>query len=105
MKRTILTALSLLTLFVLPHHLSAGPRSWQQAQKIAERHAEKLGIIDEKSEVHLAKTAETEDFKSRKSGQKLTKTPAYYIFEHGKNKGFTIVSGDDRLPEIVGYAD
>lgn len=105
MKRTILTALSLLTLFVLPHQLSAGPRSWQQAQKIAERHAEKLGIIEEKSEVHLAKTAEREDFKSRKSGQKLTKNPAYYIFEHGKNKGFTIVSGDDRLPEIVGYAD
>lgn len=37
MKRTILTAVSLLFLFVLPHHLSAGPRSWQQAQKIAER--------------------------------------------------------------------
>lgn len=37
MKRTILTAVSLLILFVLPHHLSAGPRSWQQAQKIAER--------------------------------------------------------------------
>lgn len=86
MKRTILTALSLLTLFVLPHQLSAGPRSWQQAQKIAERHAEKLGIIEEKSEVHLAKTAEREDFKSRKSGQKLTKNPAYYIFEHGKIK-------------------
>lgn len=33
MKRTILTAVSLLILFVLPHHLSAGPRSWQQAQK------------------------------------------------------------------------
>lgn len=37
MKRTILTAVSLLFLFVLPPHLSAGPRSWQQAQKIAER--------------------------------------------------------------------
>lgn len=37
MKRTILTAVSLLILFALPHHLSAGPRSWQQAQKIAER--------------------------------------------------------------------
>lgn len=36
MKRTILTAVSLLILFVLPPHLSAGPQSWQQAQKIAE---------------------------------------------------------------------
>ena len=37
MKRTILTAVSLLILFVLPPYLSAGPQSWQQAQKIAER--------------------------------------------------------------------
>lgn len=37
MKRTILTAVSLLILFVLPPHLSAGPQSWQQAQKKAER--------------------------------------------------------------------
>lgn len=37
MKRTILTAVSLLILFVLPPHLSAEPQSWQQAQKIAER--------------------------------------------------------------------
>lgn len=37
MKRTILTAVSLLILFVLPPHLSAGPQSWQQAQNIAER--------------------------------------------------------------------
>lgn len=37
MKRTILSAVSLLILFVLPPHLSAGPQSWQQAQKIAER--------------------------------------------------------------------
>ena len=36
MKRTILTAVSLLILFVLPPHLSAGPQSWQQTQKIAE---------------------------------------------------------------------
>lgn len=37
MKRTILTAVSLLILFVLPPHLSAGPQSWQQTQKIAVR--------------------------------------------------------------------
>lgn len=29
--------------------------------------------------------------------------PYYYVFTEGKNEGFTVVSGDDRLPAIVGY--
>ena len=29
----------------------------------------------------------------------------YYVFSTGKNRGFTIVSGDDRLPAIIGYTD
>lgn len=29
---------------------------------------------------------------------------AYYVFNHADDQGFTIVAGDDRLPDIVGYA-
>ena len=29
----------------------------------------------------------------------------YYIFNAENNKGFVIVSGDDRTPDILGYAD
>lgn len=29
---------------------------------------------------------------------------SYYVFPNANSKGFTIVSGDDRLPEIVGYS-
>ncbi len=31
--------------------------------------------------------------------------PAYYIFNNGENKGFVIVSGDDRCYPILGYSD
>lgn len=40
--------------------------------------------------------------KSQASDQE---TASYYVFPHGEGKGFTIVSGDDCLPEIVGYTD
>lgn len=61
-------------LLLLMMHLAsfAGPRSFQQAKKIALRQATQLGIsMDEISSA----------------------------------KGFTVVSGDDRLPEVVGYSD
>ena len=29
---------------------------------------------------------------------------SYYVFENGDDRGFTVVSGDDRLPDIVGYS-
>ena len=43
----------------------------------------------------------------RNSGQLLvadTLAP-YYIISRGDNEGFVIVSGDDCLPEIIGYTD
>lgn len=29
----------------------------------------------------------------------------YYVFSAGENTGYTVVSGDDRLPAIIGYSD
>ena len=34
-----------------------------------------------------------------------TQTKAYYVFNVENNGGFVIVSGDDRMPEILGYSD
>ena len=45
--------------------------------------------------------------KARKQGSKGEITlsqESYYVFPNANSKGFTIVSGDDRLPEIVGYS-
>ncbi len=74
----------------------AGPRSFTQAQMIAEAKAKSLGIVI--------------DSKARAKAKVLNRTQTqqtadYYVFPNGSGKGFTIVSGDDCMPEIVGYAD
>ena len=42
-------------------------------------------------------------YQQNSSGSAETAT-SYYVFDNGADKGFTIVSGDDELPEIVGYS-
>lgn len=74
----------------------AKPRSLEQARAIAARHAREMGIVQSlqgaprkvKSQVNRASTS----------------AQSYYVFENGGNKGYTIVPGDDRLPDIVGYS-
>lgn len=92
-NRLLLFAGSLL----IPVVVMAGPRSFQQAKAIAEKQAALLGVtIDQKAMT-----------KARKQGSKGEITfsqESYYVFPNANSKGFTIVSGDDRLPEIVGYS-
>ncbi len=42
---------------------------------------------------------------ARIKGMSAAGTASYYIFNNQGGKGFTIVAGDDRLPDVVGYAD
>ncbi len=89
--------LQLLFLFLLLHLVAlAGPRSFQQAKQIARRQAALHGIVMDESATSLAKSTRNSAVSSELS--------AYYVFPNGEGKGFTIVSGDDRLPEIVGYS-
>lgn len=45
----------------------------------------------------------------RKSPLRIMKTQQecapYYIYSRGKNRGFVVVSGDDALPEVLGYTE
>ena len=94
MKRLYLLSL-LIMLFVSTSAL-ASPRTFSQAKAIAERKAALLGIkIDKKA---AAKAPSM-------NGGTTTAMSPYYVFPFGENKGFAIVSGDDDMPEIVGYAD
>lgn len=92
-NRLLLFAGSLL----MPMVVMAGPRSFQQAKAIAEKQAALLGVtIDQK--------AMTKARKQGDKGKMNLSQQSYYVFPNANSKGFTIVSGDDRLPEIVGYS-
>lgn len=92
-NRLLLFAGSLL----IPMVVMAGPRSFQQAKAIAEKQAALLGVtIDQK--------AMTKARKQGSKGEITLSQESYYVFPNADSKGFTIVSGDDRLPEIVGYS-
>lgn len=92
-NRLLLFAGSLL----VPMVVMAGPRSFQQAKAIAEKQAALLGVtIDQK--------AMTKARKQGDKGKMNLSQQSYFVFPNANSKGFTIVSGDDRLPEIVGYS-
>lgn len=92
-NRLLLFAGSLL----MPMVVMAGPRSFQQAKAIAEKQAALLGVtIDQKAMTKVRK-------QGGKAEMNLSQQ-SYYVFPNANSKGFTIVSGDDRLPEIVGYS-
>lgn len=93
MKHKQLFFLSLAFLMV-PLTMLAGPRSFQQAKAIAERQAAKLGISMD----------ETVNFAKSFGNAAASETEDFYIFPNGEDKGFTIVSGDDRMPEVIGYS-
>ena len=94
MKRLYL--LSMLIMLFISTAALASPRTFSQAKAIAERKAALLGIkIDSKAAAKVPSM----------NGGTATAVSPYYVFPFGENKGFAIVSGDDDMPEIVGYAD
>lgn len=90
-KHTLLLFLLLMAMPVLAEN-----RSFRQACEIAERHAAKNGAHIGLQSVKRAKVLNKQ--------QSTTSSRGYYVFPHDGNCGYTIVSGDDRMPEIVGYS-
>lgn len=98
MKKNFLLLLSLMLL--LSVSAIAGPRSYQQAKAIAQRQAAMLGIEMDAEVTASAKAAPRMSVSSAVSPS----ATCYYVFANGEDNGFTIVSGDDRMPEVVGYS-
>lgn len=98
MKKDLLLLLSLMLL--LSVSAIAGPRSYQQAKAIAQRQAAMLGI---EMDAEVAASAKAAPRMSVSFAVSPSAT-CYYVFANGEDKGFTIVSGDDRMPEVVGYS-
>lgn len=91
MKKDLLLLLSLMLL--LSVSAIAGPRSYQQAKAIAQRQAAMLGI---EMDAEVAASAKAAPRMSVSSAVSPSAT-CYYVFANGEDKGFTIVSGDDRM--------
>lgn len=72
----------------------AAPRTLSQAKAIAAKFAAQKG--------GSVKNAARRSLTCARASQA---DMPYYVFNQGDNQGFTIVSADDELPEIVGYAD
>lgn len=77
----------------------AAPRSVEQARELALQQM-KNGVNGVRGQVYLPTDGPRLVYS--KAGKYTT--PCYYVFSAGENSGFTIVSGDDRLPAIVGYS-
>lgn len=92
---SIFTLASLLLLVCVG--TSAKKRTFNEAKAIAQRQATSLGATLSSASIETAKRLNA----SPATGD----SRAYYVFPHDRGKGFTIVSGDDQLPEIVAYSD
>ena len=57
------------------------------------------------SQPQLVKTAARRNISGRRLAPAYQTVAPYYIFSRGENQGFVIVSGDDALPEVLGYTE
>lgn len=98
--KTIFNLIISLILF-LPIHLTAREITESEALLKA-RKFEQYGITSYKNIKQHGKTAPLKlTYTCKESGG----SNLYYVFNRGENKGFIIVSGDDRANDILGYSD
>lgn len=91
MKKTLLC---LLSCFWIAVSAEASPIGKQKAQAIAHSFLTEKGVKVDCLKSSAEGLATPADDGSR----------PFYVFNNGSNKGFVIVSGDDRAPKILGYS-
>jgi len=94
MKKIFLTMGAVLTAL----SMSADPIDLERAQEIASDFMVNEGPT-------LVKKATRNESKARKVSAQVRSCSPYYIFSRGAGQGFVIVSGDDCLPEVLGYTE
>lgn len=94
---------ALILMFTATGIAFAAPRSVEQARKAAVMQMQKHRANKAKAhgETGTALNPQLVLAKERQNKDEAY----YYVFSAGRNLGYTIVSGDDRLPEIVGYTE
>lgn len=82
-------------LVAIPVLASAAPVTRQQAQEVARQFMIEKGMTTENAEMA---------FKAPRCGQVADENAYYYVFNAPQNRGYVIVSGDDRTAEVLGYS-
>lgn len=94
MKKTATTIL----MFFMTLSLMAAPRTKAQALAIAQKLAGHICSIVE-LDTYASSNTKTSATTSTDSNE------PYYIFNNEYNNGYIIISGEDRLPALIGYTD
>lgn len=81
----------------LCQYMSADPITPERAAQLAAQY-----VADKASKPQLVKAGPRKRTAARLS-RKAAESAPYYIYSRGDNCGFVIVSGDDALPEVLGY--
>ena len=100
-KRIVALALMLIASSVT---MTVASRSVEQARKEAQKLRIKKGPSKAKAKAGT-EYAEPQLVFSKAKEKAKTDEAYYYVFSEGDNCGYTIVSGDDRFPAIVGYTE
>lgn len=91
------TCLAILLLFPLA--------TWADRINEAEALQKAQAFLQERGRSEVEPTSMRTATKGRKAPAANTTESDYYVFNIGSNDGFVIVSGDDRVDAILGYAD
>ena len=96
-KNTASKLTVLLALWLVPPMMLAGPVDETTARQRAQTFLSERGVNDRLSHSHRAP--------AKVQAPPATEQNSYYVFNVPQQQGFVIVSGDDRTPAILGYAD
>lgn len=85
---------------MLSASMMADPIDVERAKALASQFMPTVG-----SQPQLVKRAVRRSTSGRRLAPAYKNVAPYYIFSRGENQGFVIVSGDDALPEVLGYTE
>ena len=88
----------LLWMLMMALSINAAPRSLSQARAIALNKATVLGVDITSSSKSIKRSM------IKTSELSNTTAESFYVFPGTQGKGYIIVAGDDRMPDIVGYS-
>lgn len=92
--------LGLLTLLLSANTAMADPIGLSKAKQLAAKFAKANSEVS-----YVSNSAKSKSLLLTSSSETTEETQPYYIFSRGEGEGFVIVSGDDCLPEILGYTE